>query len=61
MDREVREQFVERCTLDMAEYNFDGLEALAADLAGFAETQRPTPLGSTELWGTLMQRAVKES
>jgi hypothetical protein len=36
---------------------FEGLEDQANGLAETAEDQRPTPLGSTELWGSLLQWA----
>jgi len=54
-----RAQFVAEAAADLASLDyqpFEGLEDEAKNLAETAEEQRPTPCGSTELWGSLLQR-----
>jgi len=51
-------QFVADSAAELARLDyqpFEGLEDRAKGLAETAEEQRPTPLGSTELWGSLLQ------
>lgn len=53
-----RAQFVADAAADLARLDyqpFEGLEGEAESLAETAEAQRPTPRGSTELWGSLLQ------
>ena len=53
-----RAQFVADAAADLARLDyqpFEGLEDKAESLAETAEAQRPTPCGSTELWGSLLQ------
>jgi len=54
-----RAQFVAAAAEDLARLDyqpFEWLEDEAKGLAEVAEAQRPTPCGSTELWGSLLQR-----
>jgi hypothetical protein len=51
-------EFVAAAAQLLADYDyqpFEGLEDVAKALAEAAEAQRPTPCGSTELWGSLLQ------
>lgn len=53
-----RAQFVADAAAELAQLGyrpFEGLEDRAECLAETAEAQRPTPCGSTELWGSLLQ------
>ena len=53
-----RAQFVADAAAELARLDyqpFEGLEDKAESLAETAEAQRPTPCGSTELWGSLLQ------
>ena len=53
-----RAQFVAAAAAELARLDyqpFEGLEDKADSLAETAEAQRPTPCGSTELWGSLLQ------
>ena len=53
-----RAQFVADAAADLARLDyqpFEGLEDKATSLAETAEAARPTPCGSTELWGSLLQ------
>ena len=53
-----RAQFVADAAADLARLDyqpFEGLEDKAESLAETAEAARPTPCGSTELWGSLLQ------
>lgn len=55
-----RAKFAADAAADLARLDyqpFEGLEGRAKDLADTAEAQRPTPCGSTELWGSLLQWA----
>jgi len=54
----LKEQFLARSVAELARLDyqpFEGLEDWAKGLAETAEEQRPTPLGSTEFWGSLLQ------
>ena len=53
-----RAQFVAAAAADLARLDyqpFEGLEEEAKSLAETAEAKRPSPCGSTELWGSLLQ------
>ena len=53
-----RAQFVADAAAELARLDhhpFEGLEDKAESLAETAEAARPTPCGSTELWGSLLQ------
>ena len=55
-----RAQFVADAAADLARLDyqpFEGLDGKATSLAETAEAARPTPCGSTELWGSLLQGA----
>lgn len=54
----LRASFVAAAAAELAQLDyqpFEALEARAKSLAEEAEGRRPTPLGSTEIWGSLLQ------
>ena len=53
-----RAEFIASAAADLADMDyqpFEGLEEKIKLLAEQAESERPTPLGSTEIWGSLLQ------
>lgn len=53
-----RAQFVADAAAELARLDyqpFEGLEEKAKSIAESAEAQEPTPCGSTEIWGSLLQ------
>lgn len=53
-----RALFVAEAAADLARLDYQPFEGLAEEaigLAEYAEAQRSTPCGSTELWGSLLQ------
>lgn len=53
-----RAQFVAGAAAELARLDYQPFEGLVGDaenLAETAEAQQPTPCGSTELWGSLLQ------